>query len=126
MCFNLTLETASSGHVLPKWQELMQEFMKTSEGLLFVLKTCVDEDSCHDVRRASTHVMYQFLRIAGPILSDEERLELIRVLSKRMKDSSKLIRRALLPVVEMFFTSNSIMPSNFSDSEVSMVSFSRH
>jgi len=47
----------------------MQEHMKTPDGLLFVLKTCTDEDSYHDVRRASTHVMYQFLRIAGPILS---------------------------------------------------------
>lgn len=48
----------------------MQEIMKMPEGdLLPVLKTCIDEDYFLDVRRASTHVMYQFLRISGPILS---------------------------------------------------------
>lgn len=47
----------------------MQEIMKTSEGLLPVVKTCIDEDYFLDVRRATTHVMYQFLRIYGPMLS---------------------------------------------------------
>jgi len=47
----------------------MQEIMNTSEGLLPVVKTCIDEDYFLDVRRATTHVMFQFLRVYGPMLS---------------------------------------------------------
>jgi hypothetical protein len=50
------------------------------------------------------------------VFTDEERMKLIEVLTKRMDDSSNLIRRAILPAVAMFFTT---MPSTFSDSEVS-------
>lgn len=90
----------------------MQEVI---EGLLPVIKTCIDEDYFLDVRRATTHVMYQVLRISGSTLTDEERTKLIKVLSKRMDDSSNTIRLAILPAVAMFFTT---MPSSFSDSEV--------
>jgi hypothetical protein len=50
------------------------------------------------------------------VFIDEERTKLIKVLSKRMDDSSNTIRLAILPAVAMFFTT---MPSSFSDSEVS-------
>ena len=39
------------------------------EGFLPVVKTCLDEDYFLDVRRATTHVMYQYIRIAGSILT---------------------------------------------------------
>jgi len=45
----------------------------------------------------------------------EQRTKLIKVLTKRMDDSSNTIRLAILPSVAMFFTT---MPSTFSDSEV--------
>ncbi|KAG0598151.1 hypothetical protein M758_12G050400 [Ceratodon purpureus] len=96
-------------------QEHMQEIMQMPEGLLPVVMKCIDEDYFLDVRRATTHVMYQILRVSGLILSDEERTELIKVLMKRVDDSSNLIRRAILPAVAMFFTT---MPSTFSDSQV--------
>ncbi|KAG0623087.1 hypothetical protein M758_3G148000 [Ceratodon purpureus] len=96
-------------------QAHMQEILKMPEGFLAVLKTCIDEDYFLDVRRATTHVMYQFLRVAGSILTDEERCKLIKVLSKRMDDSSNTIRLAILPAVAMFFVT---MPPSFSDSEV--------
>jgi hypothetical protein len=44
----------------------MQEVI---EGLLPVIKTCIDEDYFLDVRRATTHVMYQVLRISGSTLT---------------------------------------------------------
>jgi hypothetical protein len=47
----------------------MQEILQVPEGLLPVVTTCIDEEDSLDVRRASTHVMYQILRISGPILS---------------------------------------------------------
>ncbi|XP_024357132.1 uncharacterized protein [Physcomitrium patens] len=93
----------------------MEEIMKLPEGFLPVIKNCLDEDYFLDVRRATTHVMYQFLRVGGLILSDEERSKIIKLLSKRMDDSSNIIRRCILPAVEMFFTT---MPFSFSDSEV--------
>jgi len=46
----------------------------------------------------------------------EQRTKLIKVLTKRMDDSSNTIRLAILPSVAVFF---STMPSTFSDSEVS-------
>jgi hypothetical protein len=51
---------------LSKRQAHMQEVI---EGLLPVIKTCIDEDYFLDVRRATTHVMYQVLRISGSTLT---------------------------------------------------------
>lgn len=47
----------------------MQEIMKMPEGILPVIKTCINEDHFLDVRRATAHVMYQFLRITGFFLA---------------------------------------------------------
>lgn len=47
----------------------MQEIMDIPKGLLPIIKTCIDEDYFLDVRRATTHVMYQIFRVFGPILS---------------------------------------------------------
>lgn len=47
----------------------MQEIMQMPEGLLPVVMKCIDEDYFLDVRRATTHVMYQILRVSGLILS---------------------------------------------------------
>ncbi|XP_073391818.1 uncharacterized protein [Physcomitrium patens] len=96
-------------------QTQMQEILNMPEGFLPVVKTCIDEDYFLDVRRAATHVMYHLIRISGPTLNTEERTKLIKVLMKRVDDSSNTIRIAILPAVAMFFTT---MPSSFCDSEV--------
>ena len=47
----------------------MKEIMEMPEGLIPVIRTCIDEDYFLDVRRATTHVLYQFLRHFGTILT---------------------------------------------------------
>lgn len=63
-----------------KWQVHMEEIMKLPEGFLPVIKNCLDEDYFLDVRRATSHVMYQFLRVGGLILSGNEAHKIVLLL----------------------------------------------
>lgn len=47
----------------------MKEVLGIQEGFLPVVKTCLDEDYFQDVRRVTTHVIFQFLRITGHVLT---------------------------------------------------------
>jgi hypothetical protein len=47
----------------------MAEVMQMPQGFMAVAKSCLDEDYFLDIRLVTAHVMHQFLRIAGNILT---------------------------------------------------------
>ncbi|CAK9207159.1 unnamed protein product [Sphagnum troendelagicum] len=93
----------------------MAEVMQMPQGFMAVAKSCLDEDYFLDIRLVTAHVVHQFLRIAGNILTDEERSDLVKNLRKRMDDSNDNVRIGILPAIIAFFTT---MPSSFNDFEV--------
>lgn len=47
----------------------MAEVMQMPQGFMAVAKSCLDEDYFLDIRLVTAHVVHQFLRIAGNILT---------------------------------------------------------